>query len=71
MYVILMVIMLVGLIILLEKLADIDSSNSKNTKYNEQGQKCCPYCGSTHFQYAGQQIYGARPEKTKTSTTDI
>lgn len=70
MYVILMVIMVVGLIILLEKLADIDSSNSNgNTTYNEQGQKCCPYCGSTHFQYAGQQIYGARPEKTKTRYT--
>nr|DAT34487.1 MAG TPA: chromatin protein [Caudoviricetes sp.] len=70
MYVILLVIMLVGLIVLLEKLADIDSSNSNgNTTYNEQGQKCCPYCGSTHFQYAGQQIYGARPEKTKTRYT--
>lgn len=70
MYVILMVIMVVGLIVLLEKLADIDSSNSNgNTTYNEQGQKCCPYCGSTHFQYAGQQIYGARPEKTKTRYT--
>ncbi len=70
MYVILLVIMLVGLIVLLEKLADIDSSNSNgNTTYNEQGQKCCPYCGSTHFQYAGQQIYGSRPEKTKTRYT--
>lgn len=69
MYVILMVIMVVGLIVLLEKLADIDSSNNGNTTYNEQGQKCCPYCGSTHFQYAGQQIYGARPEKTKTRYT--
>jgi|GEM_PF-2026940 hypothetical protein len=70
MYVILLVIMVVGLIVLLEKLADIDSSNSNgNTTYNEQGQKCCPYCGSTHFQYAGQQIYGARPEKTKTRYT--
>ena len=70
MYVILMIIMVVGLIVLLEKLADIDSSNSNgNTTYNEQGQKCCPYCGSTHFQYAGQQIYGARPEKTKTRYT--
>lgn len=70
MYVILLVIMLVGLIVLLGKLADIDSSNSNgNTTYNEQGQKCCPYCGSTHFQYAGQQIYGARPEKTKTRYT--
>lgn len=69
MYVILLVIMLVGLIVLLEKLADIDNSNSENTRYNEQGQKCCPYCGSTHFQYAGQQIYGARPEKTKTRYT--
>lgn len=69
MYVILMVIMVVGLIVLLEKLADIDSSNNRNTAYNEQGQKCCPYCGSTHFQYAGQQIYGARPEKTKTRYT--
>ena len=70
MYVILLVIMLVGLIVLLEKLADVDSSNSNgNTTYNEQGQKCCPYCGSTHFQYAGQQIYGARPEKTKTRYT--
>lgn len=70
MYVILMVIMVVGLIVLLEKLADIDSSNSNgNTTYNEQGQKRCPYCGSTHFQYAGQQIYGARPEKTKTRYT--
>ena len=70
MYVILLVIMLVGLIVLLEKLADIDSSNSNgNTTYNEQGQKCCPYCGSTHLQYAGQQIYGARPEKTKTRYT--
>lgn len=69
MYVILMVIMVVGLIVLLEKLADIDSSNNGNTTYNEQGQKCCPYCGSTHFQYAGQQIYGVRPEKTKTRYT--
>ncbi|WP_308793958.1 hypothetical protein [Agathobacter sp.] len=69
MYVILMIIMVVGLIVLLEKLADIDSSNNGNTTYNEQGQKCCPYCGSTHFQYAGQQIYGARPEKTKTRYT--
>lgn len=70
MYVILLVIMVVGLIVLLEKLADIDSSNSNgNTTYNEQGQKCCPYCGSTHFQYASQQIYGARPEKTKTRYT--
>ncbi len=70
MYVILLIIMVVGLIVLLEKLADIDSSNSNgNTTYNEQGQKCCPYCGSTHFQYAGQQIYGARPEKTKTRYT--
>lgn len=70
MYVILLVIMLVGLIVLLEKLADIDSSNSNgNTTYNEQGQKCCPYCGSTHFQYAGQQIYGSRPKKTKTRYT--
>lgn len=67
MYVILMVIMVVGLIVLLEKLAD--SSSNGNTTYNEQGQKCCPYCGSTHFQYAGQQIYGARPEKTKTRYT--
>lgn len=41
MYVILLVIMVVGLIVLLEKLADIDSSNSNgNTTYNEQGQKC-------------------------------
>ncbi len=72
MYVILLVIMLVGLIVLLEKLADIDSSNSNgNTTYNEQGQKCCPYCGSTHFQYAGQQIYGSRPEKTKLGTQQI
>lgn len=69
MYVILLVLMLVGLFVLLEKLVDIDNSNSKNTKYNEHGQKCCPYCGSTHFQYAGQQIYGARPEKTKTRYT--
>ena len=70
MYVILLVIMVVGLIVLLEKLADIDSSNSNgNTTYNEQGQKCCPYCGSTHFQYAGQQIYGARHEKTKNRYT--
>lgn len=65
MYVILLVLMLVGLFVLLEKLVD----NSENTTHNEQGQKCCPYCGSTHFQYAGQQIYGARPEKTKTRYT--
>ena len=31
MYVILMVIMVVGLIVLLEKLADIDSSNNGNS----------------------------------------
>lgn len=67
MYVILMVIMVVGLIVLLDKLGD--SNSNGNTTYNEQGQKCCPYCGSTHFQYAGQQIYGARPEKTKTRYT--
>lgn len=65
MYVILLVIMLVGLLVLLQKLVDY----SENQPHNEQVQKCCPYCGSTHFQYAGQQIYGARPEKTKTRYT--
>lgn len=31
--------------------------------------KQCPYCHSSNFQYAGQEIYGARPEKTKTRYT--
>ena len=65
MYVILLVIMLVGLLVLLLKLVDY----SENQPHNERIQKCCPRCGSTHFQYAGQQIYGARPEKTKTRYT--
>ena len=68
MYVILMVIMLVGLIILLEKLADIDSSNSKNTKYNEQGQKCCPRCGSTHFQLPVNKFMALVPKRQKLGT---
>ena len=65
MYVILLTILAVGLLVLLMKLVDY----SENQPHNEQIQKCCPYCGSTHFQYAGQQIYGARPEKTKTRYT--
>ena len=65
MYVILLTILVVGLLVLLMKLVDY----SENQPHNEQIQKCCPYCGSTHFQYAGQQIYGARPEKTKTRYT--
>ena len=65
MYVILLTILVVGLLVLLLKLVDY----SENQPHNEQVQKCCPYCGSTHFQYAGQQIYGARPEKTKTRYT--
>ena len=65
MYVILLTILAVGLLVLLQKLVDY----SENQPHNEQIQKCCPYCGSTHFQYAGQQIYGARPEKTKTRYT--
>lgn len=65
MYVILLTILTVGLLVLLLKLVDY----SENQPHNEQVQKCCPRCGSTHFQYAGQQIYGARPEKTKTRYT--
>ena len=65
MYVILLTILAVGLLVLLMKLVDY----SENQPHNEQAQKCCPRCGSTHFQYAGQQIYGARPEKTKTRYT--
>ena len=65
MYVILLTILTVGLLVLLLKLVDY----SENQPHNEQIQKCCPCCGSTHFQYAGQQIYGARPEKTKTRYT--
>ena len=65
MYVILLTILVVGLLVLLLKLVDY----SENQPHNEQVQKCCPYCSSTHFQYAGQQIYGARPEKTKTRYT--
>ena len=65
MYVILLTILVVGLLVLLLKLVDY----SENQPHNEQVQKCCPRCGSTHFQYAGQQIYGARPEKTKTRYT--
>ena len=65
MYVILLTILAVGLLVLLLKLVDY----SENQPHNEQVQKCCPRCGLTHFQYAGQQIYGARPEKTKTRYT--
>ena len=65
MYVILLTILVVGLLVLLLKLVDY----SENQPHKEQIQKCCPRCGSTHFQYAGQQIYGARPEKTKTRYT--
>lgn len=65
MYVILLTILAVGLLVLVLKLVDY----SETQPHNEQIQKCCPYCGSTHFQYAGQQIYGARPEKTKTRYT--
>ena len=65
MYVILLTILTVGLLVLLLKLVYY----SENQPHNEQIQKCCPRCGSTHFQYAGQQIYGARPEKTKTRYT--
>ena len=65
MYVILLTILAVGLLVLLQKLVDY----SENQPHNEQIQKYCPRCGSTHFQYAGQQIYGARPEKTKTRYT--
>lgn len=65
MYVILLTILAVGLLVLLQKLVDY----SENQPHNEQIQKRCPRCGSTHFQYAGQQIYGARPEKTKTRYT--
>lgn len=65
MYVILLTILAVGLLVLLMKLVDY----SENQPHNEQIKKCCPRCGSTHFQYAGQQIYGARPEKTKTRYT--
>ena len=65
MYVILLTILVVGLLVLLLKLVDY----SENQPHNEQVQKCCPRCGPTHFQYAGQQIYGARPEKTKTRYT--
>ena len=65
MYVILLTILVVGLLVLLLKLVDY----SENQPHSEQVQKCCPRCGSTHFQYAGQQIYGARPEKTKTRYT--
>ena len=65
MYVILLTILTVGLLVLLLKLVDY----SENQPHNEQIQKCCPRCGSPHFQYAGQQIYGARPEKTKTRYT--
>ena len=65
MYVILLTILAVGLLVFLLKLVDY----SENQPHNEQIQKCCPNCGSTHFQYAGQQIYGARPEKTKTRYT--
>ena len=66
MYVILLTILVVGLLVLLMKLVDYSENQPYN---NEQIQKCCPRCGSTHFQYAGQQIYGARPEKTKTRYT--
>ena len=66
MYVILLTILTVGLLVLLLKLVDYSENQPHN---NEQIQKCCPRCGSTHFQYAGQQIYGARPEKTKTRYT--
>jgi hypothetical protein len=65
MYVIIWVILLIGMFVLLEKLVDKSESQSRN----EKGQKCCPYCKSTNFQYAGQQVYGARPEKTKTKYT--
>lgn len=60
---------LIIIIVLVAIFAFLPAATSNVRGKDEAGRKCCPYCKSTNFQYAGQQTYGARPQKTKTKYT--